>query len=83
MSFNTQMWVPALQYVEVDAQQLAIKQRHEPRLVQEALEADYVSQVCTTGFQLSSSAVVQIGAEFVPEPRRSAQALQPQLRHPR
>ena len=34
----------AVQYVEVDAQQVQIKQRHEPRVVQEALEADYLAQ---------------------------------------
>ena len=33
------------QYAEVDAQQLQIKQRHEPRAAQESLEADYLAQV--------------------------------------
>ena len=36
------MLLPA-QYVEVDAQQLSIKQRHEPKGAQEALEAEYLA----------------------------------------
>ena len=32
-----------LQYVEVDAQQLQMKQRHEPKAVQEAIEAEYMA----------------------------------------
>jgi hypothetical protein len=40
---DTEFYCPCccLQYAEIDAQQLQVKQRHEPRSAMEAIEADY------------------------------------------
>ena len=61
--------LPPAQYMEVDAQQLAIKQRHEPKGAQEALEADYL--------QAAKGKPGKRPLGFEPRPRAASMALPP------